>query len=81
MKEELQYDDMFEQFAAEAMQEQIEQTVSRLPVQCRDIFRRSRYEGKSHQEIAQEMNISVRTVETQIYRALKILKKKLKIEN
>ncbi|MDR1153501.1 MAG: LuxR C-terminal-related transcriptional regulator [Bacteroidales bacterium] len=47
------------------------------PAQCRDIFRKSRYEGMSHQDIARDLNISVRTVETHIYRALKILKKAL----
>jgi len=74
---ETHYDDLFDQLAADAMQERIDQTVEKLPAQCRDIFRKSRYEGMSHQDIAQNLNISVRTVETQIYRALKILKKAL----
>jgi RNA polymerase sigma-70 factor (ECF subfamily) len=72
---EAQYDDMFDQLAADAMQERIDQVVEQLPAQCRDIFCKSRYEGMSHQDIARELNISVRTVETQIYRALKVLKK------
>ena len=74
---ETQYDHLFDQIVADALAEQIEQVVKCLPEQCRQIFRKSRYEGMSHQEIAQELNISVRTVETQIYRALKVLKKAL----
>ena len=74
---EAQYDYLFEQLAADALQEQIDRIVAQLPAQCRDIFCKSRYEGMSHKDIAQKLNISVRTVETQIYRALKVLKKAL----
>ena len=75
---ETQYDHLFEEIAANDMQERIEQVVENLPSQCRIIFRKSRFEGMSHQAIADELNISVRTVETQIYRALKTLKNNLK---
>jgi RNA polymerase sigma-70 factor (ECF subfamily) len=75
---DLQYDHLFEQLAAKILQERIDQVVEQLPEQCRIIFCKSRYEGMSHQEIARDLNISVRTVETQIYRALKILKNALK---
>jgi len=74
---EMQYDHLFDQLVANALEEQIERIVERLPEQCCTIFRKSRFEGMSHQEIAQDMNISVRTVETQIYRALKVLKKEV----
>lgn len=77
MEMEAGYDDLFDQLVADAVQEQIEKTVEELPAQCRDIFRKSRYEGMNHQAIADELQISVRTVETQIYRALKVLKKAL----
>jgi len=76
---ETQYDHLFDQLVADAMAEQIEEVVEQLPEQCRDIFRKSRYQGMSHKNIAQDLNISVRTVETQIYRALKALKKTLNI--
>ena len=75
---DLQYDHLFEQLTADALQERIDRVVEQLAPQCRDIFCKSRYEGMSHQEIARNLNISVRTVETQIYRALKTLKKALK---
>lgn len=56
----------------------IEQVISQLPDQCRITFELSRYRGMKSREIAQKMDISVRTVETQIYRALKALKTSLK---
>jgi len=38
----------------------------------------SRMEGYSNQEISESLEISIRTVENQVYRAIKILKKNLK---
>lgn len=57
--------------------ETIRKTISELPEKCREIFELSRYQGMKSSEIAQKLNISVRTVETQIYRALKYLKERL----
>tara|TARA_S200000501_G_C20728840_1_gene701879 strand:+ start:282 stop:827 length:546 start_codon:yes stop_codon:yes gene_type:complete len=47
----------------------------KLPQKCRIIFMLSRIEGLSNQEISIKLGLSIRTVENQIYRALKILKK------
>lgn len=55
-----------------------ENTIEELPDQCKSIFKLSRINGLENQEIADKLDISVRTVETQIYRALKILKSRLK---
>lgn len=52
--------------------------VGRLPVKCREVFIMSRYRGMSNAEIAVALGISVRTVEAQIYQALKVIKKELK---
>ena len=49
-----------------------------LPEKCQTIFILSRIEHKKNKEIAQILDISIRTVENQIYRSLKILKKHLK---
>jgi RNA polymerase sigma-70 factor (ECF subfamily) len=49
-----------------------------LPVKCRNVFRLSRFEGKSNREIAGLLGLSVKTVENQITRALKILHKRLR---
>ncbi|WP_344978174.1 RNA polymerase sigma-70 factor [Compostibacter hankyongensis] len=49
-----------------------------LPPQCRLIFLKSRVEGKKYAEIASELNISVKTIEVQIGKALKVFREKLK---
>jgi RNA polymerase sigma-70 factor (ECF subfamily) len=45
-----------------------------LPDKCREIFYKSRFEEKSYAEIADELNISVKTVEAQMGKALRILR-------
>ncbi len=50
---------------------------SRLGERCRAVFLLSRYEGKSHLEIAALLGISVKTVENQIAHALRTLKRAL----
>lgn len=49
-----------------------------LPERCREIFIKSRVKGKKYREIADELNISVNTVETQMSIALKKLRLSLK---
>lgn len=56
----------------------IEKTLNGLPERCRDIFILSRFEGKKNQEVAEELNISVKAVEAQITKALKIFRTALK---
>jgi RNA polymerase sigma-70 factor (ECF subfamily) len=48
-----------------------------LPARCRAIFLLSRFEGKTHREIAELLGLRVKTVENQINHALRILKKRL----
>jgi RNA polymerase sigma-70 factor, ECF subfamily len=52
----------------------IELAVRNLPKQCGIIFRLSREAGLKYQEIASQLNISVKTVETQMGRAFKALR-------
>ena len=56
----------------------LKESVSKLPEKCRLIFMMSRYQNMKNQDIAETLGISVRTVDAQIYNALKILKIKLK---
>ncbi|MCY1718860.1 RNA polymerase sigma-70 factor [Prolixibacteraceae bacterium Z1-6] len=60
------------------LQSDLEMAIQELPEQRQLIFRMSRFEEMKHKEIAKELNISPKTVETQIYRTLKFLKAKLK---
>jgi len=51
---------------------------SKLPPKTREVFLLSRASGMSYREIADEMNISVKTVENQMGRALRSMKSLLK---
>jgi RNA polymerase sigma-70 factor (ECF subfamily) len=55
----------------------INAAISDLPEQMRRIFELSRFEGLKYAQIADELNISVKTVETQMSRALAKLRQKL----
>ncbi len=52
----------------------LDKLISALPPQCRKVFILSRYEYKNHREIAAELNISEKTVENHITRALQTLR-------
>ncbi len=56
----------------------LEKSIENLPEKCKQIFIMSRLQAKKNKEIANELNISIRTVEAQIYHALKLLKNELK---
>ncbi|MCW3462946.1 RNA polymerase sigma-70 factor [Chitinophaga nivalis] len=56
------------------LRERIHQAVSRLPEKCQQIFKLSRFEGLKNNEIAHQLNLSVKTVENQMTIALKQLK-------
>jgi len=51
--------------------------LNELPEQCRTIFQMSRFEELKYREIAVRLNISVKTVENQMGKALKFLRTKL----
>lgn len=53
-------------------------SMSLLPNRCRTIFEMSRFKQLSHREISEELEISVKTVENQITKALLILRTSLK---
>ena len=57
---------------------QIELAVAELPERCREVFMLSRMQHLSYIQIAQKMQISPNTVETQMVKALKVLRIKLK---
>lgn len=55
----------------------INEAIEKLPGRCREVFCKSRFEGKKYAEIAAELDISVKTVEGQVGKALKILRETL----
>lgn len=60
------------------LQSIINSYISDLPPKQREVFKMSREDGKSHLEIAQELNISPNTVRNHIVEVLRKLKSKLK---
>lgn len=66
-----------EEIYARFLQEQVDGIVERLPEKCRLVFKYSRNEGLSIPEIADEMNISTKTVEAHLGKALKTIRKDL----
>ena len=55
----------------------LHETIDGLPERCRIIFTLSRFEEMSYQQIATELEISTKTVENQISKALRILREAL----
>lgn len=59
------------------LQIRINEAIAKLPKQCRLVFQLSREEGLRYNEIAEKLHLSVKTIETQMGRALKSLRKSL----
>lgn len=56
----------------------VQATLEQLPPQCRQVFELSRFAHKKNREIADELGLSVKTVEGHITKAIKLLKINLK---
>jgi len=57
--------------------QQIEQAIQNLPEVIRETFRLNRFDGLSYHQIADQENVSVKTIEYRISKALNILRKDL----
>ena len=66
-----------QKLSADNLQQEIDQAIDSLPERCRLVFVLSRYEEMSYQQIADQLDISIKTVENQISKALKYLRKAL----
>jgi len=60
------------------LQQQINVAIEKLPPQCKRVFTLSRYENLTYAEIAAQLEISVKAVDKQMVRALRILREQLK---
>lgn len=59
------------------LEERIREAIDKLPEKCRKVFLMNRFEGIKPAEIAKRENISVRTVEGHIGKAIRILRTEL----
>lgn len=72
------YQDTIEESDPDAIRTRIHDEIDKLPPRCSEIFKLSRFEGLKYQEIADHLEISVKTVEVQMGKALKVLRESLK---
>jgi RNA polymerase sigma-70 factor, ECF subfamily len=59
------------------LESRIWKVINSLPEKCKEVFILNRFEGKKYAEIAEHLKISVKTVETQMSKALKTLREGL----
>lgn len=70
-------EDSYEENADDGVQDRIFRAIDDLPPRCSEIFKLSRFEGLKYMEIADHLGISIKTVEVQMGKALKVLRDKL----
>ena len=58
--------------------QKLHEAINELPERCRQVFILSYINGLKNKEIAEAMNTSVRTVDAQVYKALRFLRDKLR---
>jgi RNA polymerase sigma-70 factor (ECF subfamily) len=81
---ELKFEDYTENFYAEnktevnELQDKIRKSINKLPPERKKVFIMHRYEDLKYKEIAEKLNISIKTVENQIGKALVFLREELK---
>ena len=78
IESESDHEDYTPFFPEPGLLDKIEAAISALPVKRQEIFRMAREEGLKYREIAEKLNLSVKTVEAQMTLALKYLRKALK---
>jgi RNA polymerase sigma-70 factor (ECF subfamily) len=75
---EVSYNSVSEKVYANELSLKITEAMKALPEQCRLVFQLSRFEELKYQEIADQLNISIKTVENHMGKALKIMREQLK---
>lgn len=72
------HDSVSNTVASIELETKIQEAMEKLPEQCRLVFKLSRFEELKYSEIAEQLNISVKTVENHMGKALKIMREQLK---
>ena len=71
-------EDLSEHSLADDAEEKLQQLIGEIPERRREIFCLSRFEGLSYKQIAERLNISENTVDSQIRNALAFLRKEFR---
>ncbi|MFD1816771.1 RNA polymerase sigma-70 factor, ECF subfamily [Pseudarcicella hirudinis] len=71
------YDSATDLLYKNELEKRIADALNKLPEQCRLIFKLSRFEELKYQEIADQLGLSIKTVENQIGKALRIMRTEL----
>ncbi len=71
-------DESFETYVLSELELLFTKSLEKLPERCREVFELSRFHGLKNREISEKLNISEKTVENQVTKALHILKEELK---
>ncbi len=69
--------DIIRQEQQETLEQALHRAIATLPERCRVVFSLSRFEHLSHREIAQQLDISLKTIENQITKAMRLLREAL----
>ena len=72
------HDSVTHMIATNELEHRIKVAMEELPEQCRMVFKLSRFEELKYSEIAEQLNISVKTVENHMGKALRIMRDQLK---
>lgn len=74
LKNHVQYSNPETELIQKEIISQINETIESLPEKCRIVFKMSRNQKLSHKEISEKLNISTKTVETHITKAIKVIR-------
>jgi RNA polymerase sigma-70 factor, ECF subfamily len=74
----ISHDSVAHAVATSELELKIHQAMEKLPEQCRLVFKLSRFEELKYAEIAEQLSISIKTVENHMGKALKIMREQLK---
>ena len=75
---DVSYESVSQKVYATELETKISEAMKVLPEQCRLVFQLSRFEELKYQEIADQLKISVKTVENHMGKALRIMREQLK---
>lgn len=75
---EVSHESVSQKVQAAELETKISEAIKTLPEQCRLVFQLSRFEELKYQEIADQLQISIKTVENHMGKALKLMRVQLK---